>query len=86
MIVHACILLTHPILMLSPRPGLLRHAGCILDLINTVKGRVPIIGICLEHQAIVEAYGGRIEYSGEIFHGQLSFINHDGLEMFQNGP
>lgn len=42
--------------------------------------------ICLGHQAIVEAYGGQIEYAGEIFHGQVSLINHNGLEMFQNLP
>ncbi|CAI6375796.1 unnamed protein product [Macrosiphum euphorbiae] len=75
--------LKNPILMLSPGPSLPKNAGCMLDLIKKVKGHIPIIGICLGHQAIVEAYGGIIGYAGEIFHGKASLINHDGLEMFK---
>ncbi|BAA95418.1 anthranilate synthase small subunit (plasmid) [Buchnera aphidicola str. APS (Acyrthosiphon pisum)] len=78
--------LTHPILMLSPGPSLPKHAGCMLDLIKKVKGDIPIVGICLGHQAIVEAYGGIIGYAGEIFHGKASLIRHDGLEMFEGVP
>jgi anthranilate synthase component 2 len=78
--------LKNPILMLSPGPSIPQHAGCMLDLIKKVKGSIPIIGICLGHQAIVEAYGGLIGYAGEIFHGKASLINHDGLEMFQDIP
>jgi anthranilate synthase/aminodeoxychorismate synthase-like glutamine amidotransferase len=78
--------LKNPILMLSPGPSIPQNAGCMLDLIKKVKGCVPIIGICLGHQAIVEAYGGMIGYAGEIFHGKASLINHDGLEMFQGIP
>ncbi|QCI23055.1 anthranilate synthase component II (plasmid) [Buchnera aphidicola (Macrosiphum gaurae)] len=75
--------LKNPILMLSPGPSLPKNAGCMLDLIKKVKGHIPIIGICLGHQAIVEAYGGIIGYAGEIFHGKASLINHDDLEMFK---
>ncbi|CAI6375812.1 unnamed protein product [Macrosiphum euphorbiae] len=75
--------LKNPILMLSPGPSLPKNAGCMLDLIKKVKGHIPIIGIGLGHQAIVEAYGGIIGYAGEIFHGKASLINHDGLEMFK---
>ncbi|CAL4326065.1 Anthranilate synthase component 2 (plasmid) [Buchnera aphidicola (Protaphis terricola)] len=71
-----------PILMLSPGPSTPENAGCMLHLINEVKGSIPIVGICLGHQAIIEAYGGSIGYAGEVFHGRASFINHDGLEMF----
>ncbi|QCI21335.1 anthranilate synthase component II (plasmid) [Buchnera aphidicola (Hyperomyzus lactucae)] len=78
--------LKNPILMLSPGPSIPQNAGCMLNLIKRVKGYVPIIGICLGHQAIVEAYGGMIGYAGEIFHGKASLINHDGLEMFQDMP
>lgn len=78
--------LKNPILMLSPGPSIPRHAGCMLDLIKMVKGYIPIVGICLGHQAIVEAYGGMIDYAGEIFHGKASLINHDGLEMFKDIP
>lgn len=85
-ILNALKKLKNPILMLSPGPGTPQYAGCMLRLINKVKGDIPIIGICLGHQAIVEAYGGTIEYAGEIFHGQASLINHDGLEMFEGIP
>ncbi|QCI22472.1 glutamine amidotransferase-related protein [Buchnera aphidicola] len=78
--------LKNPILMLSPGPSIPQHAGCMLNLIKKVKGYIPIIGICLGHQAIVEAYGGMIDYAGEIFHGKASLINHDGLEMFRGIP
>lgn len=78
--------LENPILMLSPGPGLPQNAGCMLEIIKKVKGHVPIIGICLGHQAIVEAYGGMIGYAGEIFHGKASCISHDGLEMFKGVP
>jgi len=78
--------LKNPILMLSPGPSSPKNAGCMLDLIKKVKGHVPIIGICLGHQAIVEAYGGIIGYAGEIIHGKASLINHDGLEMFRDIP
>lgn len=76
----------NPILMLSPGPSTPKNAGCMLNLINEVKGKIPIVGICLGHQAIVEAYGGIIGYAGEIFHGRASLINHDGLEMFEGLP
>nr|AAB05975.1 anthranilate synthase small subunit [Buchnera aphidicola] len=76
----------NPILMLSPGPSKPQNAGCMLNLINKIKGEIPIIGICLGHQAIVEAYGGIIGYAGEIFHGKASLINHDGLEMFEGLP
>nr|AAF82317.1 anthranilate synthase small subunit [Buchnera aphidicola] len=78
--------LINPIVVLSPGPGLPHASGCMLDLIKTVKGQVPIIGICLGHQAIVEAYGGTIEYASEIFHSKVSLIQHDGLEMFKDIP
>ncbi|ALD15533.1 anthranilate synthase subunit II (plasmid) [Buchnera aphidicola (Aphis glycines)] len=78
--------MVNPILMLSPGPSTPQHAGCMLSLIAQVKGKIPIVGICLGHQAIVEAYGGMIGYAGEIFHGKASLINHDGLEMFEGLP
>ncbi|QCI24124.1 anthranilate synthase component II (plasmid) [Buchnera aphidicola (Macrosiphoniella sanborni)] len=85
-IIHALFELKNPILMLSPGPGVPQNAGCMLELINKVKRNVPIVGICLGHQAIVEAYGGTIGYADEVFHGQSSLISHDGLAMFQGMP
>lgn len=60
----------NPILMmLSPGPGAPTQAGCMPALLTQLRGRLPIIGICLGHQAIVEAYGGHIGQAGEILHG-----------------
>ena len=51
--------MTQPVLMLSPGPGTPSEAGCMPELLQRLRGRLPIIGICLGHRAIVEAYGGR---------------------------
>ena len=72
----------NPILMLSPGPGAPADAGCMPALLQALRGRLPIIGICLGHQAIVEAYGGQVGQAGEILHGKASAITHDGEAMF----
>lgn len=73
----------NPVLMLSPGPGAPADAGCMPELLARLRGRLPIIGICLGHQAIVEAYGGQVSQAGEILHGKASAISHDGIGMFQ---
>nr|NMN91647.1 anthranilate synthase component 2 [Brenneria salicis ATCC 15712 = DSM 30166]RBP61440.1 anthranilate synthase component II [Brenneria salicis ATCC 15712 = DSM 30166]RLM30345.1 anthranilate synthase component II [Brenneria salicis ATCC 15712 = DSM 30166] len=75
-----------PVLMLSPGPGTPAKAGCMPQLLQRLRGRLPIIGICLGHQAIVEAYGGHVGQAGEILHGKASVIEHDGLGMFNGLP
>lgn len=72
----------NPVLMLSPGPGAPKNAGCMPALLQTLRGRLPIIGICLGHQAIVEAYGGHVGQAGEILHGKASTVTHDGEAMF----
>lgn len=72
----------NPVLMLSPGPGSPSEAGCMPALLARMRGRLPIIGICLGHQAIVEAYGGYVGQAGEILHGKASAIAHDGEGMF----
>lgn len=72
----------NPVLMLSPGPGTPSEAGCMPELLTRLRGVLPIIGICLGHQAIVEAYGGYIGQAGEILHGKASSIEHDGQAMF----
>lgn len=72
----------HPVLMLSPGPGTPADAGCMPELLQRLRGKMPIIGICLGHQAIVEAYGGHVAQAGEILHGKASAITHDGQGMF----
>lgn len=78
--------LENPVLMLSPGPGTPAQAGCMPDLLTRLRGRLPIIGVCLGHQAIVEAYGGHVGQAGEILHGKASAIEHDGQGMFQGLP
>ncbi|MCU4674792.1 aminodeoxychorismate/anthranilate synthase component II [Catenovulum sp. 2E275] len=70
------------VLMLSPGPGNPKEAGCMLELIKMARGHFPIIGICLGHQAIVEAYGGNVGGSGEIVHGKASPIEHNEHQVF----
>ncbi|RKS85948.1 anthranilate synthase component II /anthranilate phosphoribosyltransferase [Orbus hercynius] len=75
-----------PILFLSPGPGAPSEAGCMPELLKQLKGQLPIIGICLGHQAIVESYGGTIVPAGDILHGKASLIEHDNQQMFHDLP
>lgn len=75
-----------PVVVLSPGPGAPSEAGCMPELIHTLKGQVPMIGICLGHQAIVEAYGGKVAGAGEIIHGKISMMAHQGHDIYQNLP
>ena len=71
-----------PVLVLSPGPGTPADAGCMPELLQRLRGQLPIIGICLGHQAIIESYGGHVGQAGEILHGKASPITHDGEGMF----
>jgi anthranilate synthase component 2 len=70
------------VLVLSPGPGAPHEAGCLIDLIKLARGQVPILGICLGHQALCEAYGGTVGAAGEIVHGKRSLIEHNGHGVF----
>ncbi len=70
------------ILALSPGPGTPAEAGNMLPLIRRVKNSVPIIGICLGHQALIEAFGGKVVHAGKVLHGKVSKIQHDNQAMF----
>ncbi|QOI11030.1 gamma-glutamyl-gamma-aminobutyrate hydrolase family protein [Blochmannia endosymbiont of Colobopsis nipponica] len=85
-IIEALHKLDKPVLILSPGPGLPKNAGCMPQLLKELHGKIPIIGICLGHQAIIEFYGGCIEQAKEILHGKSSRIYHDNLDMFMNMP
>lgn len=78
--------LNEPLLLLSPGPGAPADAGCMPQLIQRLKGKVPIIGICLGHQAIVEAYGGTVAGAGEIIHGKISMMEHQHHHIYQQLP
>ena len=78
--------LRDPIILLSPGPGQPKYSGCMLNLLQFIIGKIPVIGICLGYQAIIEYYGGNIERSKKIFHGKTSYIQHDQQDMFHNLP
>lgn len=73
---------TQAVLILSPGPGTPSDAGCLIELIGLCKGQVPMIGICLGHQALIEQYGGVVGQAEEIMHGKSSLIRHCGDRMF----
>ena len=70
-------------IVLSPGPGEPKDAGISEDLITAVGGKIPILGVCLGHQSIGEAYGGRIILAKRIMHGKTSMIYHNGKELFR---
>ena len=74
------------LLMLSPGKGGPRDAGCCMELIALAAGRVPLIGICLGHQAIVEHHGGRVVRAHEPSQGRSSAVDHDGDGPFAGLP
>jgi anthranilate synthase component 2 len=85
-IAKAVLDLKNPVVVLSPGPGAPSDAGCMPELIKTLRGKVPMIGICLGHQAIVEAYGGVVAGAGEIIHGKVSMMVHDNHSIYQGLP
>lgn len=69
-------------IVLSPGPCTPSQAGCSLDIVRHLTGTLPILGVCLGHQAIGEALGGRVVRAGEPVHGRTSQIEHDGRGEF----
>jgi anthranilate synthase/aminodeoxychorismate synthase-like glutamine amidotransferase len=73
-------------IVLSPGPCTPRQAGCSLDVVRQLHQDVPLLGICLGHQVIAEALGGRIVPAPEPIHGRTSPIHHDGQGIFTGLP
>ena len=73
-------------IVLSPGPCTPNEAGICLDLIAKAEGRVPLLGVCLGHQSIGQAYGGKVVRAPEPMHGKLSTVRHTGKGIFQGLP
>ena len=73
-------------IVISPGPCTPNEAGICVELIQKLGGRIPILGVCLGHQAIGQAFGGRIVHAGQVMHGKVSNIRHTGQGVFQGIP
>lgn len=73
-------------IVISPGPGVPKDAGITEDLIYKLKGTIPILGICLGHQAIGEVFGGKVVRNKEIVHGKTSPLRHNGKGLYQGLP
>jgi len=76
-ITHRCV---------SPGPGTPYDAGVSMAMIRAFAGKLPIFGVCLGHQSIVETFGGKVVRAGRLMHGKTSPIRHDGLGLFAGLP
>jgi anthranilate synthase component 2 len=69
--------------VVSPGPSSPENAGISVDVIKTFAGKVPLLGVCLGHQSIGYAFGGKIIRAGKLMHGKVSRIRHDGKGLFK---
>jgi anthranilate synthase component 2 len=72
--------------ILSPGPGRPEEAGCFVDLVGALPPEIPVLGVCLGHQALGAAFGGTIDRAPEPVHGKTSAIRHDGTGLFEGVP
>lgn len=70
-------------IVLSPGPGRPEEAGCCLEVIGALGARVPLLGVCLGHQAIAIAYGATVERAPEVVHGKVAAVRHDGRGLYR---
>ena len=73
-------------IIISPGPGIPQDAGISEEVIRQLGGEIPILGICLGHQAIGEVFGGRVVRAGKIVHGKASPIRHSGTGLYRDIP
>jgi anthranilate synthase component 2 len=73
-------------IVISPGPGTPRDAGISVPLVRHFAGKMPILGVCLGHQSIGEAFGGTVAGAGEILHGKTSMIRHEGQGVLHGLP
>ena len=73
-------------LCISPGPGTPYDAGVSMEMIRAFAGRIPVLGVCLGHQSIVEVFGGKVVRAQRLMHGKTSSITHDGRTLFAGLP
>jgi anthranilate synthase/aminodeoxychorismate synthase-like glutamine amidotransferase len=73
-------------LCISPGPGTPYDAGISMDMIRAFAGHIPVLGVCLGHQSIVEVFGGKVVRAGRLMHGKTSPVHHDGRTLFAGLP
>ena len=73
-------------LVVSPGPGRAEAAGATLEIVERLAGRVPILGVCLGHQAVVQAFGGEIGQARALVHGKATTVRADGRGLFRGLP
>ena len=76
----------HSHLVISPGPGTPRAAGVSMRMIEAFAGRLPIFGVCLGHQSLVEVFGGKVVRAGRLMHGKVSAVTHDGKGLYSGVP
>jgi anthranilate synthase/aminodeoxychorismate synthase-like glutamine amidotransferase len=76
----------HTHLVISPGPGTPQDAGVSMDMIRAFAGRVPIFGVCLGHQSLVEVFGGKVVRAARLMHGKVSPAHHDGKGLYAGMP
>jgi anthranilate synthase component 2/para-aminobenzoate synthetase component 2 len=72
----------HTHLVISPGPGTPKDAGVSMAMIKAFAGRIPIFGVCLGHQSLVEVFGGKVVRAGRLMHGKVSKVAHDGKKLY----
>ncbi len=73
-------------IVLSPGPGRPENGGIMNELVASMAGSAPILGVCLGHQAIAQVYGGKITYARRLMHGKTSEIHHNQATLFKSIP
>jgi anthranilate synthase/aminodeoxychorismate synthase-like glutamine amidotransferase len=73
-------------LVVSPGPGRPEDAGATPEILRRLGGRVPTLGVCLGHQALVQVYGGEVGQARELVHGKATIVSHDGRGIFSGLP
>lgn len=84
--IEECLAIGPDHVVISPGPGDPTEAGISRDVIKAFAGNVPVLGVCLGHQCIYDVFGGVVTGAGEILHGKISAIEHDGKGVFAGVP